>query len=1409
MAARLLNLNGCFILIIDIFLYAFLFAQSQNVKFEHLTTQDGLSDNRVWSIIQDSKGFMWFGTLDGLNRYDGYKIKTYKPDPTDSLSLGEGWIQVLYEDHLRELWIGTWGGGLCRYDRDNDRFIRYNSDIENPKSLSGDHITSIYQTDNNELWVTTSFGLNKYNRESNDFKRYYPDDKNLPFDDNINFIGGITQDKYGQIWIRSWNQGLFTYDPEDDKFVKYIPKQKYTKTFTNQFGEKLSTSHWRGDSYLWFPSFRNGLFKIYLENGEIRHYKHEPDNPYSIRDDRIRTIYQAGNKSKDLWIGTESGLDRFDIQTEKFIHIQHQSENSSNRNYDPVWSIYKDKSGLMWVGATHGVCRFDPNSAKFKTIQLDTENPESFSGGFVWTIHESTAQEDRSVIWIGTDNGLFSFNRTSGKFTRYHHISENVNSLSDNDISGIIQSNLGDRKVLWIGTANGLNKIDLKTRQITRYYIPNNDPVYNLIYTLCEDKNGIIWIGTQTSFLYSFDPDKEQFTQYPIKFGFIRELHVDSSSVLWIGTTNGLHKFNTITKKETNYQHIAGDSKSISNNYVRSILEDRNGMLWIGTDEGLNRYDRSAETFTCFDEKDGLISNKIRSVLGDGHGYLWISTDKGISKFNPHSKQFRNFTKNDGLHDDEFWWGSHINDRGEMFFGGRNGLTYFHPDSIKDDNYFPQIVLTDFQIFNTSIKPDQDSPLKKQLSEVSEITLSHEQSIFSLEFAALEYRKPDKIRYAYKMEGVDPDWVYTDATRRFVTYTQLGAGEYVFQVKASNSDGIWNEQSASVKITILPPWWRTWWAYFSYAIFIIAIIYVLRRYELSRQRFKHQMELEHVEAEKLQELDRLKSRFFANISHEFRTPLTLIKGPIERWLPKMEQPDMRQDFKMTQRNTNRLLRLVNQLLDISRMESGKMKLQARPENVVELTRQLTMAFESYASVNDIELKFVAPNKHITAYLDREHYEKIIINLVSNALKVTPAGGQVMVELSLRGDMAEAISATQSLFDERKEIASSDIHPIRKDNNNTGFVEIKVADTGSGIPSEKLPHIFDRFYQVDDSYTKDAQGSGIGLALTKELIELHHGVIRVSSEVGKGTEFTIRIPLGKDHLNPEEILPPLEETIVTNVAPEDIIEEKTQSSTFNKSTSPKEDTIVLIVEDNPDMRTYIRDTLNEFYKVVEAVDGQKGFEAATEIIPDLIISDVMMPEMDGFQFCNKIKTDARTSHIPVILLTAKSSGESKLEGLETGADDYLTKPFDSRELLVRIKNLIEQRRKLREQFAKEITLEPQEIAITSTDAKFLQKVMHEIDQHLEDVKFGVVELSEKVAMSRSQLFRKLKALTDQTPHQFIQTFKLKRAAALLEQQAGNISEVAYQVGFSNPAYFTECFRKLFGVSPREYASHKRK
>jgi len=975
---------------------------------------------------------------------------------------------------------------------------------------------------------------------------------------------------------------------------------------------------------------------------------------------------------------------------------------------------------------------------------------------------------------------LNRFDLKSGLFTSYKHDPENINSISNNWVFDINESQSGKSRVLWFSTNRGLNKIDLKTKRITSYYISNNDQVHNSMSDLSEDKNGIIWIGTYSTYLYSFDPKTEQFTRHKSYGRPINTLRTDLSGLLWIGSETGLYKFNTATKEETQYRHIEGDLKSISNNSVNSIFEDKNGILWIGTAGGLNKFDRSTETFTSFAEKDGLFNSKISAILEDGQGNLWLGTGKGISKFNPNSGTFRNFDATDGLHGDAFTGASYMNQQGEMFFGGRNGLTYFHPDSIKDNTCIPPIVLTDFQIFNKSIKPGNNSPLKKQVSEVNEITLSYDQSIFSFEFAALDYHHPVKNKYAYKMDGVDPDWVHTDASRRFATYTQLDPGEYVFRVKGSNNDGIWNEEGTSIKVIITPPWWQTNLAYIVYIILGFSLIYSLRRYEINRQKLKHNLELEHVEAENLKEVDNMKSRFFANISHEFRTPLTLIFGPAKDILEKTKDVEIKESAGIIRRNANRLYGLVNQLLDLSKLEAGRMTLETSEQNIIPLLKGLVLSFLSLAERKKITLQFNTIEDNLNTYIDTEKVEKIITNLLSNAFKFTPEGGKVEVTIKLPS-----------------------FPPLPKGELTGGSVEINIRDTGIGIPTERLDKIFDRFYQVDGSHTREGEGTGIGLALTKELVELHKGRIKVESKEGEGTTFTVLLPLGKEHLKPEEIVEKeIEEEATKNVEQTELIPE-TENRKEKRGIDSLLDTdkpLLLIVEDNSDVRKYIISHLDEDYRIEEAIDGEDGYNKSIEQIPDLIVSDVMMPKMDGFEFCEKVKTDERTSHIPVILLTAKATSKDKIEGYETGADDYIMKPFDAAELKVRIKNLIEIRRKLQEKFSSDDYNIPKEL--NAMDEQFIKKVLRVINEHISEEEFSIEELGKEAAMNRWQRYKKIRALTGKSPSIFLRSVRLVKAKKMIKENKGTISEIAYSVGFSSPAYFSKCFSMEFGYPPSE-------
>jgi signal transduction histidine kinase/DNA-binding response OmpR family regulator/sugar lactone lactonase YvrE len=857
---------------------------------------------------------------------------------------------------------------------------------------------------------------------------------------------------------------------------------------------------------------------------------------------------------------------------------------------------------------------------------------------------------------------------------------------------------------LWIGTWGGLNKLDRAAGRFTRFVNNAENP-----HSLSENR---VWT-----------------------------IYEDRSGTLWIGTNGGsLNRFDRTTGKFTRFASTPKNPHSLSSNNVLSICEDRTGTLWLGTSGGgLNRLDRpdtllknlneEAGWFTRFTEKDGLPDNVIYGILEDDQGRLWLSTNTGLSCFDPRTETFRNYDATDGLQSNEFNTGAYHKMRnGEMVFGGINGFNVFHPDSIKDNAYIPPVVITAFKRYNTG-DVQGIAIEEKCISTKRSIQLSHKDNVLSFEFAALSFRNSSKNQYAYKLDGFNKNWIQL-GTKREVTFTNLDPGEYTLRVKGSNNDGVWNEEGSSLKIIITPPWWKTKWAFTLYVLCITGLLYALRRYELNRLRLKNQLQIELVEAAKMKELDHLKSRFFANISHEFRTPLTLILGPVEQMRGKTFKGNLDEAYDIILRNSRRLLRLINQLLDLARLESGGMSLQARPENIVSFLKGLVLSFASAAERKRIELRITAEEESLIVYFDRDKMEKIVSNLLSNALKFTPERGRVEVRISTVGATSPVAPGpvTPGL------VAIGPFAPAPF----APTIKITVQDTGPGIPQHQLDKIFDRFYQVDASHTREHEGTGIGLALTKELVELHHGEISVESEVGRGTMFIVRLPLGKEHLRPEEVVErdqlPVSSDQLSVVSDqiakfedrkskledrESSIEHRA-SSIENPASSIQDQAsndknLILVIEDNRDVRAYIRQYLEPAFKVIDAVDGVDGATRALETIPDLIICDVMMPRRDGYEVCRILKTDEKTSHVPIIMLTAKADRESKVQGLETGADDYLIKPFDSRELLARVRNLIKLRQQLRERFGREITLQPKDIAINSMDEQ-LQRVMHS-EEHI--------------------------------------------------------------------------------------------
>ena len=1363
-----------------ILLTSFIYTQSSKIKFEHLSMEHGLSHKGVFGIIQDQNGFMWFGTFDGLYKYDGYSYTVYKNDPQDLQSLSDNRISSIIEDQTGVLWVGSYGGGLDKFDRDKETFTRYQHNPNDSNSLSENGIITLCEDRAGVLWIGTYGALNKFDREKETFTHY----KHNPSDPQsigINEVLTIYEDRKGVLWIGTNGGGLNKFDREKETFTHY----KHDPSDINSLGNNRVHSIYEDQSgVMWIGTNNGGLNKFDREKETFIHYTHDPNNSNSISSNFVGDIFE--DRLGILWIGTnDGGLNKYDREKGIFTHYKHDPNDPQSLSDNRVLSFCKDKSGILWIGTNVGPNKVVKGKESFIHYNHDPSNPQSLSNNSVYSIYE----DQFGVVWVATfGGGLNRFDRGNDSFTHYKHDSNNPKSLSDNRVLSIIEDSFG---MLWIGTiGGGLNKFERDKEIFTHYRYNPNDPnslSEDEVITIYEDRLGVLWVGTDQKGLNRFNRAKDSFTRFKhdpndpqsLSGDEVLVIFEDRSGILWIGTSrNGLNKFDREKETFTYYKHKTNNLNSLSYNSVGVIYEDKTGVLWIGTyGGGLNKFDPDTETFQRFGEKDGLPDNVIYGILEDDAGNLWLSTTNGLSKFNPKTKILKNYNIKDGLQNNQFEQNAYLKSRtGEFYFGGINGLNIFHPDSIKDNSNIPPIFVTDFQIFNKSVKVGLDrlndrTILSKTITEIEEIELTHEDYVFSFEFVALDYTNPIKNKFAYMMEGFDEDWIYTNTNQRFATYTNLDPGEYTFRVRGSNNDGIWNEEGVSITVTILPPWWATNWAYLIYALVILSIVYFTWKLQLKRIKIKHDYEMSKFEAKKLHEVDEMKSRFFANISHEFRTPLTLILGPIKELINYENDSRKKEELKIVHRNADRLCGLVNQLLDLSKLEAGKMTLKTCEENMVPFLKGLVRSFASLAERKNITLKINSEQDEIYAYIDVDIVEKIVVNILSNAFKFTEEGKRIEVNIRIR----------------------------------EGNLDIIISDEGIGIPKERLVNIFDRFYQVDGSHTREHEGTGIGLALTKELVELHKGKITVESEHGKGTTFTIKLPLGMDHLKPDEICEEMKEaekaaSALNGIITEDKKQEvKSDIGLYTDTEKP----LLLIVEDNLDVRNYMKGYLDKEYRILEAKDGEAGLRNSLEHIPDLIVSDVMMPKMDGFELCIKVKTDERTSHIPVILLTAKATGQDKIDGLEIGADDYIMKPFDAKELQARVKNLINQRKKIIEHLKKKQLFNISDINATSTDKKFLNKALGVIEKHISDEDFNVDRFANEIGISRVQLHRKLVAFIGHPPGDFIRIVRLNKAARLILNNFGNISEIALEVGFSNPSNFAKAFREQFGVSPTNF------
>jgi signal transduction histidine kinase/ligand-binding sensor domain-containing protein/DNA-binding response OmpR family regulator len=1362
-----------------------LHAQERKITFEQVSREQGLSQSEVMCVIQDRTGYLWIGTQGGLNRYDGYTFTVYKNNVDDPNSLENNFVQALYEDRRGMLWIGT-RGALHRFDRARGEFTRYTCDPTNEHTLSNNIITSICEDQMGTLWVGTDKGLNRFDPETQAFSRYFHDSAK-PASLGSNGVKAMRTDHTGTFWIGT-SDGLDYFDAQRTEFVHFMNDPGNVRSLSNNVVTRIYEDRegtlWIGTAY--------GLNRLDRAAREFTRYRHDPKDPNTLSDSYIKAISE--DQTGTLWIGTHNGVNTFDRRSRRFTRYFNDPKSSTSLSGNRVNAIQSEPSGTVWIGTSGGgLSKVDRNKEQFAHIARDPNTPASLSSNLVWSIFE----DSKGFLWVGTDDGLNRLDRSTATAMHYGNKPGDPHSLSNNVVYSILETRGGD---LWVGTDSGLNLLDRRSNSFTRFLGNPKDTTAlgsGTIFSLFEDHLGTVWVGTSGGGLFQYDQTSTRFRRWGPPTAIVARIFEDHQGTLWVCTwLTGLLRFDRNTGEFTQYLHDPHIPTSISNNTVYAIQETFDGgkpILWVATRSGLNRFDLATGQFKRYYEKDGPPGDLVYGVLVDDAGDLWLSTQNGLARFNPRMGLFTTFDVSDGLQSNEFSSGAfHKGARDELFFGGVNGLNAFRPEQIRANPHIPPVVVTAFNVFERPV------PGVHSLADGDSVQLSYGENFFSFEFAALHFANPQKNQYAYKLEGFDKDWVFS-GTRRYVSYTHLDPGEYVFRVKAENPSGVWNDHPTSIRLFISPPLWRTWWTYVLFVLIILAALYTIRRYELNRIRLKSQLNLETLEADKLKDLDRVKSQFFANISHEFRTPLTLILGQIESVMSSRIETKEKGKLQVALRNARRLLHLINQLLDLSKIEAGSMELRAERQDLISFLRNVVYSFESLAEQQRLTLEFESPADTLPVLFEQDQMEKVFYNLISNAFKFTPEGGEVVVEVKLEEARAG---------DGEKRRRGEGISPIPSlSHSPPPTVLIVVRDTGIGIPAAQLSRIFERFYQGDAAQPPEyarllggREGTGIGLALTKELVELHHGSISVTSTQGVGTEFVVRLPIDPGE-HPAES-PAYARGATARQEDRGGRDEKRATAFAGTSGSVSRE-IILVVEDNADVRAYIREQLGDSRQVLEAADGEEGIARARETIPDLIITDVMMPIMDGYQFTRNIRGDEKTSHIPIIMLTAKAALDDKIAGLEKGVDVYLTKPFSAKELKVQVRNLITRREELRRRFSTATIIKPSEVTATSIDKAFLERTINCVESHFEDEHFGVEQLAHEANMSISQVNRKLNALIAQPAGELIRSMRLRRAADLLEQNAGTVAEISYRLGFTDQAYFSRAFKKQFGCTPSKY------
>lgn len=1361
-------------------------------SFELFQLPGGEPANHVQCIVQDSLGFVWFGSENGLYRYDGQGFVTYRYDPFDSTSIASDQIEWIFQDKKGMLWLGHWGRGVTAFDPLTGKCARYTHDPKNPNSLCNNQVSMIVESSDGYIWIATANGLSRLEPRNNQFKHFVHD----PADPNslsYRFVRSLYVDKSGVLWVGCGSPfddndpkgilgGLNRYNP-NGTFTRYLHNLKDFHSLSNN---QVRTMFEDSKGNFWIGTGGAGLQRMDRNTGSFVRLPFDFAHPSRLgapvlqkNEARFPPFYHVTFVNEDrrgrLWIGAvEGGLNVFDPETNSMKHFEQVTGMTDSLQTNMLWHFCQTRDGVVWLASAGlGGRVFRVKNASnlfpfFKTRQL----------GLAYATFPGVAKDPKGNIWLqtrGDFSGVVRFEPASGKWKRfpYEPANDARTFLDFEELSIDPDGNIR------ASTPKGLYKLNLKSGDDTNCCFRRDTAIsqridYELLWPPYFDKKGNIWIASWGNGLYCISPkmDVTHFRHDASDPGSIGGNQVEkvfedkSGNIVVHGGSINIDSANPLffdrfepglTGNKGTFRHLvpAGEMGDPGR-----AVEDKKGNFWlVAFPSGIRKINVKTGEYTTYTVENGaLVTNFITDMVMGPDGHIWMTSAGHIIELEPETETFFTYSTHHGVQNLAWTWvtGSCIGSDGEIIFSGEGGFHAFYPEEVHRlwNNKPATVRITGLKIFGKMITPGKSSVLNRPIWETGEIRLTHGRNIFSFNIACFDFYGPELSRLEFMLENYDRDW-RTDLREGEASYVNVPPGEYVFRARGANSMSVWDKKGVSLRIVVLPPWWQTWWAYSLYAALFFGSIFSVYRFQISRR-------LEHAETLRLQELDAVKTKLYTNITHEFRTPLTVILGMARQVLENPKE-HFRYGLDMITRNSENLLDLVNQMLDLGKLESGKLSLHLRQGDVVNFLKYLVESFHSLAESKNIRIHFLDDIEMLTMDFDAERLQQIVSNLLSNAVKFTPEGGHIYVSVG---------SVDQLLV-------------------------IKVKDTGMGISEEHLPYIFDRFYQADDTHTRHQEGTGIGLALVKELVKLMDGNIAVKSTPGKGTEFLVTLPVRR----------------VAGLTPVIVDEQRRESNEtpiqMHSSAAFVEKPLVLIAEDNADVVAYIASCLAADYRIAVAKNGRECEEAAFNIIPDLIITDVMMPLKDGFEVCETLKNDERTSHIPVIMLTAKADMESKLEGLEKGADAYLMKPFHKEELLLRIKKLLELRQKLQQHYlslaglAKVAVAEKEMPPVSNFENAFVTRAKEIVEAHLDDFDFDVEKFCRALMMSHAQVHRKLSALTGLSANRFIRSVRLSKAKTLLKTPEITITAVAFDTGFNDPSYFGKVFKQEFGLTPAEW------